>query len=154
MTTRVSFREGDWFAVPLREGGYAIGVIARASRGGVLFGYFFGPRRDAVPTLADAQGLVPDDHVLVGKFGYLGLRQGKWPVLGRFDNWSRDTWPMPAFVRYERLTGRSFEVVYDDADPNRLVRERQIAPGPAEQGPKDGLMDAEFVEAVLTTAIR
>jgi len=41
-----SYSEGDWFAVPLRGGGFAAGVIARAMprKEGVLLGYFFGPR--------------------------------------------------------------------------------------------------------------
>ena len=151
---RSSYREGDWFAVPLREGGFAIGLVARANRDGVLLGYFFGPRRDALPSLADAQGLVPADAVLVGKFGHLGLKQGKWPVLGQVEDWNRDAWPMPAFVRYEELTGQSFKVIYDGDDPNRLIREEEISPGTAEQGPKDGLMGAGFVEKVLTSATR
>lgn len=149
---RTNYREGDWFAVPLREGGYAIGLVARANRDGVLLGYFFGPRRDALPSLADAQGLAPDDAVLVGKFGHLGLKQGKWLVLGRLEEWSRDAWPMPAFIRNEELTGRSFKVIYGDDDPNKLVHEEEIPPGAAEQGPKDGLMGAGFVEKVLTSA--
>jgi hypothetical protein len=37
--------EGDLFAVPLRDGGYGIGVVARVGRRGVLVGYFFGRRR-------------------------------------------------------------------------------------------------------------
>ncbi|WP_198152979.1 Imm26 family immunity protein [Pseudofrankia sp. DC12] len=141
---KTSYREGDWFAVPLREGGYAIGIVARANRDGVLLGYFFGPRRDAVPTLADVQGLLPGDAALVGKFGHLGLKQGKWLVLGRLDGWHRDLWPMPALVRYEELSGRSFKVFYDDDDPNRLIREEEILPGAAEQGPKDGLMGGNW----------
>ena len=39
---KASYREGDWFAVPLRDGGYAAGLIARANPKGVLLGYFFG----------------------------------------------------------------------------------------------------------------
>jgi hypothetical protein len=150
---KTSFREGDWFAVPLSEGGYAVGVVARANTAGVLFGYFFGPRRDAVPSLTDVQGLAPEDAVLVGKFGYLGLRERKWPILGRLETWNRRDWPMPAFVRYEELSGRSFKVIYDENDPNRLVREEQIPPGAAEQGPQDGLMGAGFVEEVLSDAL-
>lgn len=151
---RVSYREGDWFAVPLREGGYATGIVARANRDGVLFGYFFGPRRDDVPVLADVEGLQPDDALVVGKFGHLGLKQGKWPILGHREGWDRNSWPMLALVRYEELTGRSFRVFYDDDDPNRLVREEEIPPGLAEQAPSDGLMGAGFVERMLTTATR
>ncbi|MHB1594942.1 MAG: Imm26 family immunity protein [Streptosporangiaceae bacterium] len=147
---KVKYREGDWFAVPLQGGGFAVGLIARANPGGVLLGYFFGPRRSGVPALSDVAGLRPDDAVLVRKFGHLGIAQGKWPLLGRADGWDRREWPTPVFIRYEELTGRSFRVIYDDDDPNKVLREELIAPGEAEQGPKDGLMGAGFAEAALT----
>lgn len=54
-----SYREGDWLGVPLREGGYAVGLVARANPDGVLLGYFFGPRRMEVPMLGDVKNLVP-----------------------------------------------------------------------------------------------
>lgn len=147
---RVQYREGDWFAVPLRDGGFAVGVIARANPKAALLGYFFGPRRPEVPTLDNVRELRPADAVLVRKFGHLGIVQGKWPLLGRVDGWDRREWPMPVFVRYEELTGRSFRVFYDDDDPNRVLREEQVAPGEAEQAPKDGLMGAGFAEGALT----
>lgn len=150
---KVNYSEGDWFAVPLREGGYAVGVVARANPKAALLGYFFGPRRVDVPSLEDVADLKPADAVLVGKFGHLGLVQGKWPILGRLEGWDRTEWSMPVFVRYEELTGRSFRVFYDDDDPNKLVREEQVAPGDAEQGPKDGLMGAGFAEKVLTSLV-
>lgn len=150
---KVDAHEGDWFAVPLREGGWAVGVVSRANPEGVLFGYFFGPRHTEVPVLDDVVSLTTADAVLVGKFGYLGLRKGNWPILGRLSGWDRTTWPLPALVRCEELTGRSFKVVYDDHDPNKLLREEPIAAGVPEQGPKDGLMGAGFVEKVLTSAL-
>src|SRR5262249_58700798 len=44
------YREGDWFAVPLGDGRYVLGRIARHHRATVL-GYFFKPAYDHVPTL-------------------------------------------------------------------------------------------------------
>jgi hypothetical protein len=88
--------------------------------------------------------------VLVGTFGHLGIRGGTWTMLGRLDGWDRRDWPTPVFIRYEELTGRSFRVFYDDDDPNRVLREEQILPGLAEQGPQDGLMGAGFTEQALT----
>lgn len=150
----MKYREGDWFAVPLRDCGFAVGVIARANPRAALLGYFFGPRRGEPPKLDDVRDLRAHDAVLVGKFGHLGLTQGRWPVLGRLVSWVRSDWPMPVLVRYEELTGRSFHVFYDDDDPAKLLREEQIRPGTAEQGPRDGLMGAGFVEKVLTEALR
>ena len=42
---KLPYSEGSVFLVPLRNGGYARGVVARATgEGKGLFGYFFGPR--------------------------------------------------------------------------------------------------------------
>lgn len=90
------------------------------------------------------------DAVMVRKFGHLGLKQGKWPILGRLEDWDRREWPMPVLVRCEELTGRPFRALYDDNDPNKLLREEQVQPGEAEQGAKDGLLGAGAVEKVLT----
>ena len=150
---KVNYREGDWFAVPLRDGAFGMGIVARANPKGALLGYFFGPRHADVPSLADVADLKPADAILVRKFGDLGLVQKEWPILGRLDGWDRTEWSMPVFVRYEELTGRSFRVFYDDDDPNKLVREEQVEPGADEQGPKDGLMGAGFAEKALTSLL-
>ena len=123
-------------------------------RKGTLLGYFFGPKRAVVPSIDDLADLKAEGAVLVGRFGYLGLKHGTWPVIGRLEDWDRTEWPMPVFVRYEELTGRSLSVFYDDGDPARVVREDQVAPGLDEQGPKDGLMGAGYVEIVLTDWLR
>lgn len=104
---KVSYREGDWVAVPLRDGGYAVGLIARANPKGALLGYFFGPRRSRIPRLHDVSGLRPGDAVLVRTFGHLGIVHGTWPLLGRLDGWERQDWPTPVFVRYEGRAARS-----------------------------------------------
>jgi len=150
---RQRYSEGDWFAVPLRSDGFALGVVARANPKGVLLGYFFGPRRPQTPGLADIVGLVAERAVLIGRFGDLGIRTGSWSLLGRDPRWDRSAWPVPVFVRYEELTGRTFNVRYDDTDPHRLIRESVVAPGSAEHGPKDGLMGAGFVERRLTSLL-
>jgi hypothetical protein len=147
---KVRYREGDWFAVPLSEGTYAVGLVARLNPKGVLLGYFFGPRRSEVPSLSKVAGLKPADAVLVQKFGHLGLTQGKWPVLGQSDGWDRADWPMPVFIRHEQITGRTLRVFYDDNDPNNFLGEEQIPPGLSEQGPRDGLMGAGYAEKILT----
>ncbi len=62
---KLPYREGDWFAVPLQDGDYAVGLVARCPRGGKVFlGYFFGPRRKRMPNLKDLQGLTAEDALL------------------------------------------------------------------------------------------
>jgi hypothetical protein len=65
-----------------------------------------------------------------------------------------DDWPMPVFIRYEQLTGRSLQVFYDNDDPNKLIREVRIPPGIEEQGPSDQIAGAGYVEIVLTNLLR
>jgi Immunity protein 26 len=107
---KVKYLEGDWFAVPLLDGGFGVGVIARANPKAALLDYFFGLPRAEIPTLSDVADLKPGDAVLIRKFGHLGIVQGRWPLMGRIDGWDRQEWPTPVFVRYEELTGRSFRV--------------------------------------------
>ncbi len=149
MSGRLKYAEGDWFAVPLRDHGFAVGLVARANPHGVLCGYFFGPRHDAVPDVEAVAGLHPLDALLVTKFGHLGLRSGKWPIMGQTD-WRRSDWPMPHFGRYEELTGRSWEVVYDNDDPNRVLSESQVSDDVRDRLPDDGLGGAGWVEIRLT----
>jgi hypothetical protein len=147
---RTRYAEGDWFAVPLIGDGYAVGLVARANPKGVLLGYFFGSKRATIPSMRELGDLRAEHAILVQKFGHLGLKDGTWPVLGRVDGWDRASWPMPVFVRYEELTGRSFNVFYDPDNPNKLLRKERIAPGVVEQGPQDVLMGAGYAESLLT----
>lgn len=146
------FGEGTWIAVPLRDEGFAVGRIARAKRS-ILLGYFFGIRFYSPPLITDVEHFTASEAILVGTFGYLGLKQGKWPVLGKGENWDRTQWPMPRMVRHEEITGRILGVHYDDDDPSIFLGEEVITAGEAAQGPEDGLMGAGFVELALTALI-
>lgn len=123
-------REGDWFAVPLGEAGYAVGLVARAAkRGDTLFGYFFGPLRAELPSMEEFDGLTPSDAVLVTRFEDEALESGDWPILASTDAWERDAWPMPEFhmPATQALTGESFAVRYSEDAPHRYMGHRPIA---------------------------
>src|SRR5881392_968160 len=96
--SRLSYREGDVFAVPLHDGSHAIGVVARIGNGAVL-GYFFDQRYENVPDISDVGELSHRSAGLIQIFGDLGLIRGTWPVLGQLPSWQREEWPMPAFGR-------------------------------------------------------
>lgn len=145
-----TYCEGDWFAVPLGNDGFAVGLVARvAPKGAVLFGYFFGPRRQLMPTVDDVREFRPSDAVLVGMFGDLFLLQGRWPVIGKVEPWERARWPMPAFGR--RVPGHdlAYRVEYPDDNPNGLPRETRITVEECQHLPSDGLDGARAVEITL-----
>lgn len=121
---RLPYSEGTSFVVPLRQGGFAVGVVARASAAGkVILCYFFGPSRTSIPSLADVDKLELSDAVLVVRVGDLSLMDGDWPIVGPIASWNRFEWPMPIFVRKDPLSHRAWRVQYSDKDPRKIEGE-------------------------------
>lgn len=144
------YREGSWFAVPLRQGGYAVGLVARmAPTGRIVLAYLFGPKRDSVPSLADVAGLQPKDAIRCFRIGDLGLMTGEWPVLGESPHWDRRAWPMPSFVRRDDLSKRAWRSAYCDSDPSKLEREEPVS-YEASKLERDALHGAGGVELLMT----
>src|SRR3990172_250775 len=144
---RLPYREGTWFAVPLCTTGYAVGVIARSAGNGPVFGYFFGPKRDDVPELATVAHLDRRDAIWIGQFGDLGLLEGEWPVIGDAPNWNRDDWPLPPFIRVDRISGKAVKVIY--SDDLSQESEEPCDPSLVSQYPEDALSGSGAVEITL-----
>ena len=150
MVRPLPYSDGDWFAVPLRDGGgYGVGVVARHDRRGGVIGYLFSLRSEDVPSLDDVAGLRPSDAIRVMRFGDLGLIKGQWPILGKLEDWRPEDWPIPAFGRREP-TGRAFRVIYTAEDLRGPVREEPISDEECDRLPRDALSGAGAVELVLT----
>jgi hypothetical protein len=122
---KLPYKEGTWFSVPLRQGGYAIGRVARhAPRGLIILAYLFGPKRETIPALEEADRLQADEAIGVWRISHLGLIDGTWPIIGDSLTWAREKWPTPPFIR---KTGRhAWRVIYSDDNPNELVAEEPI----------------------------
>jgi hypothetical protein len=115
MKKSLPYKEGTWFAVPLRSGGYGLGIVARLKGDGIAFGYFFGPRRDFVPTITEIEELSKDKSVLKIQFGDLGLLNGEWRVIGHHEDFDRSDWPLPPFIRVDDISGKAWREVYSDS---------------------------------------
>ena len=152
MTMRASATapEGTWFAVPLLNGGYAIGLVARTNGRGTVLAYFFGPRLAAVPPLETVSLHKPSDAILVTPVGDYAFRHASWPLIGKEPTWRRESWPTPPLARYEELTGRWFEERFDDEDPAVLVSQRQIDQETGRTLPRSRLMGSGSAEQALT----
>lgn len=147
---RLPYRDGDWFAVPLRDGhGYGVGIVARHDGRGGVIGYLFDHRSEKVPTLEEVSGFRPSEAIRVMRFGDLGLVKGQWPVLGQRGEWQPDEWPIPDFGRREP-TGRAFRVIYSADDLRGPVREEPITDSACDKLPRDALSGSGAVERVLT----
>ncbi|MGK3998680.1 immunity 26/phosphotriesterase HocA family protein [Sorangium sp. So ce1024] len=143
--------DGTVFLVPLRDGGHAIGVLARATGEGHAFGYFFGPRVSRGSDV-DMAKLVPGNAILVGKFGDLEILRKNWPVVGALENWAPERWRMLPMARVDEATGRAWLATYDDSFA--CIEEREIDAEMATKHPYDRMMGAGAVEIRLTGLIR
>jgi hypothetical protein len=146
---RLPYTDGSVIAVPLRTGGYALGVVAAHDGHGGVIGYFFDRKYVALPALEYLDRLTPASAVRVMRFGDLGLVRGTWPVLGPLGGWVSDDWPIPAFGRRD-LSGRAYRVTYDPSDLADACREEVISDEEVNRLPRDALSGSGAVERVLT----
>jgi hypothetical protein len=151
---KLTYKEGDWFAVPLGDGTFLAGRVARATKKGkVILGYFFGSVFPSVPSIEVVSELRPEAAIWVTRFGDLGLIRGEWPVIGQ-GSWDRATWAIPVFVSHNILRGRSFGRTYSDADPGAMVHESPISSQEAEGMWEDGVAGAGFVVTRLKRLVK
>jgi len=150
---KLNYSEGDCFVLPLQNGGFARGIVARMDRKGGVFGYFFGPKLEAKESARIDATLRRENAVLVGQFGGLGLLKGEWNVIGHIKPWSSADWPMPPFFRTDALGKLGFICYYDDS--LRFLREVQVKPDDAEARklPRDAIMGYVAVEIHLTNLL-
>src|SRR3954462_11138330 len=145
-----TYTEGNLFVVPLRRGGFGLGLIGRVRRHRrIALGHFFGPRMERPPTVKEVGVLYARDAVLVCRFGDLSLLDGSWKIIGRLSDFDRKQWPMPLFRR-EELTGRTWLVEYADNDPNKVTKETLAMIDSAKRLAEDSLWGSGAVEIALT----
>lgn len=123
----IPYREGSLFAVPLRNNGFTVGVVARmAKKGKIILAYFFGKKFETIPSFTEISIMRSTDAIKCLRIGDLGLINGEWLILGDMPSWSHKDWPVPTFIRQDELTGRAWRVIYSDADPSKLDKEESI----------------------------
>jgi hypothetical protein len=117
---KVKIKEGDVFAVPLLQGDYAIGLIAR-EQNKITLGYFFRTIFKTLPEELDTTGINHWEVALIGKFSSLAIEKGEWPLLKTNFKFNRNNWPIPVLKMQDPLTEQYFAVLYDDT----LVNEQR-----------------------------
>jgi hypothetical protein len=147
---KLPFKEGTWFAMPLRQGGNALGRVARLSpKGEIILAYYFGPKWEIVPTLDDIDQFTPRSAIKIVMVGALGMIDGSWAIVGDSPTWERDKWPIPPFVRRDEISKLAWRVIYSDDNPNQVISEQRIPYDNAEYE-TDGLYAAGAAEILLT----
>ena len=118
------YRPGDWFAIPLRFGLFAVGRIAAVDERGTIVGYFFGRFFERLPAGSDVLGLTPGDADLIGVCDQQGLSSGEWPLVTSDPR----PWTVPVFRTIEPASSIMRWRTVDPADLTRAVEsEREPA---------------------------
>ena len=93
------YRLGDWFAIPLGDGRYAPGIVARGTRKAIA-GFAFGTIFAGVPAPADLASLRYDRAVWHGSFSDRAIVEDRWPVIGASATFTPALWPLqPSYER-------------------------------------------------------
>jgi len=151
----IKYSEGEWFAVPLKDSGYALGIIARGSHKvkGPHLGYFFGPRYKDIPDEQETWRKQPSEAILIAWFGPLGILRGTWPLILSTRPFRREEWPVPLFGQIDPgnpakgwLVEYSQETDGLDLPIRRIYCDAKNLTGL----PEDGVYGYEAIENVLT----
>lgn len=149
MPKKLPYAEGDCFVLPLRDGGFARGVVARLDGRGVVCGYFFGPTLSAVSEAIVDATVQPEKAALIARFGDLGLLKGAWKLIGRIPDWDRAKWRVPGFLHLDEGGDGGFVRYYDDSmvfTQEERVEVSAVSPNV----PRDALLGFGAAEIRLT----
>jgi hypothetical protein len=126
-----SYHAGDWFAIPLRFGLFALGRAAVVDERGAILGYFFGRFFERRPTAADVLALTPGDADIIGVCDQHGLRSGEWPIIATARASDPRPWSIPIFRTIEPLSGTMRWTTFAADD---LTRRIEFPSEPTEAG--------------------
>lgn len=149
---RINYREGTCFFVPLRNGGFARGVVTRLDGCGGVYACFFGPK--LIQPAGTFDDVRPESTLLSGRCGDLGLIEGEWPLAGQLKDWDRKDWILPALYREDTKAQKAWLSYYDD-DDLEFIREVPIEYDQAKytNHPYDRLMGYGAAEIRVTTLL-
>jgi hypothetical protein len=153
----IKYGEGQWFAVPLRKGGYALGIIVRGSyksKGGL--GYFFGPKYAEIPDDKATWEKDPRVTVLITRFSDLGIINGSWPLIQSTRPFSPEEWPIPKFgLEISLMPGKGYIREYKQKATGEWVlhKETLVEVKDIVNLPKDSFLGGGAIEIKLTNLL-
>jgi len=151
---KINYAEGDCFAVPLCEGGFARGVVARMNKKGKILGYFFGPKFSKIDDVHVTPDIIPANSIDVTFFGDLGLVTNEWTVIGKIDPWVRENWPIPIFGFVEPIWKKWGELRYTPEKDLMAMIIQRVSVEEASKHLSSGTSGSEAVEIYLTKLLR
>ncbi len=159
MSDNPSYSEGDFFAVPLKTGGFGVGLAVCLGVKHDVVAHFFGPVRESVPSIDDLVNLTELNSAHIEHFLDDGLRDGSWEVIGQYPEWDAYDWPIPKFGWLQRSAadsannspGQAFEVELDEN--LRAARQKKVSIEHFNSLPYEILVGSKDVEITLALAL-
>lgn len=142
------YSEGDLFNIDLGKKGIFLGLITRRrGRTKLLSGYFWNFNNAEILKTA----LNPKEAVLFTKFSGLGFEIGDWKLLGKYQEWKKEEWPIPQLYRYYELSKSYFVISYNDAIDE--IKEERVSEKKAKALFEDGTHGYLSLEKCLAEII-
>jgi Immunity protein 26 len=113
--------EGEAFAVPMQDGRYAIGVIARVEtkrprKPYGIYVYFFAPYNSKERLHKCLPRLTAKNYVARLNTSALDIYDGIWTRIGMLPEWNKPDWPFPEFYVQNDFTKKFFKRVLSETD--------------------------------------
>jgi hypothetical protein len=127
--------EGNIISIPIDDGRYAVGVLARVETARPrkpygIFVYFFGPFNDPDRAVVKPIYLNPKHYVIRLNTSALDIYSGVWKWLGVIDQWDRNEWPFPDFCQHTKGERTFYRIRYDENDlATQIFRVRMLDGG-------------------------
>lgn len=110
--SKKKYKPGDLFLVPLRSGGFGIGIIVRINKS-VILGFFWEKKFDTHPEYIDTSELKKSNVFWIKQFSSAGLDIGSWKMIGHYPSFNQTEWGVPRFLREISPFGK-YLISYND----------------------------------------
>ncbi len=108
---RVKIFEGDIFILPLKNGKYAIGLVAISAKNCIL-AYYFNVMLDNESDF-DIEIIQKERTILIQTVSILGFLEESWKVIGKLDSFIDSIWSLPNFKQYSELLKVYYSISYN-----------------------------------------
>ncbi|MDR1141258.1 MAG: immunity 26/phosphotriesterase HocA family protein [Planctomycetaceae bacterium] len=151
---KINYSEGDCFLVPLENGSYVRGVVARFSGDGKVFSFFFLPKYEHIADAIVDDYLTPVNSLYVGFHSDLGLLDNRWKVFGKISPWIREDWVLPVLGFTDPTLGKWGELRYYDEITLQMCRQERVPIEKVINLPNDGCAGDGYIEGRITHIIQ
>jgi hypothetical protein len=153
---KINYVEGDCFLVPLENGGYVRGVVARCN-GSIIhkvFSFFFLPKYEHIADAVVDNYLTPVNSLYVHFHTDLGLLDNRWKIIGKISPWIRENWALPVFGFTDLTLGKWGELRYYDEKTLQMCRQERVSIEKVINLPNDGGAGDGYIEGRVAHIIQ